>query len=181
MPALKNLRRELFAQNVVKNARNGLNLTEAYRASGYKGTGHTAEACASRLLSFDEVKMRIDELARPAVRKTRVSIESLLDELEVTIQDARADGQHSVVVGALTLSAKLVGLLRDRIEVGSPGEYRDCQTPEDAIDALIERCGDARSVLDLLRMMTSMVEAHIANQATPISGSPSGRPRTSEG
>jgi hypothetical protein len=40
------------------------------------------------------------------------------------------------------------------------------------ITALIERAdGDVHAVLDLLHKMTAFVEAHIANQATPISSS----------
>lgn len=71
------------------------------------------------------------------MRRTRVSIESLLNELEQTITDARADGQHSVVIGALTLSAKLVGLLRDKIEIGGPGSFGPCETVAQVVEALL--------------------------------------------
>jgi hypothetical protein len=126
MPALRNQRRELFVQAVVRGAKNGVNLTEAYKAAGYVGTGHVAEVGASRLMSSDEVRARIAELTAPAAKKAGLTLESLLVELETTIADARAAKQHSVVVQSLTLAAKLVGLLRDRVEIGGPGDFDQC-------------------------------------------------------
>jgi hypothetical protein len=91
----------------------------------------------------------------------------------VTIQDARADGQHGTVVSALTLSARLVGLLKDRLEVSNVGPYSDCSTSEQVISSLIEKAdGDAHSVLDLLREMTAMVEERVASQASVVDAKP---------
>jgi hypothetical protein len=181
MPALRPPRRELFVQNLIKSAKNGMNYTEAYIAAGYKGRGHTAEVGASRLMSRDEVKMRIDELTRPVVRKTRVSIESLLNELEITIQDARADGQHGTVVAALTLSAKLVGLLRDRIEVGRADEFAGLST-EEVVDKMIEDIGggSAQKMLDHFDHIRAMIEERAASKAAPVSTSSSSKPTMSE-
>jgi hypothetical protein len=123
MPALRPHRREVFAHMAIKAAKTGKPQSWAYKQSGYNTDGNSAEAAASRLLSDVKVQMRIDELTRPAVKKTGVSVESLLLQLDETIADARKAKQHSVVVQCLSLSAKLVGLLRDRVEVGSPGDF----------------------------------------------------------
>jgi len=48
--------------------------------------------------------------------------------LETTIHHARADGQHGPAVAALTLSAKLVGLLKDRLEVTNASPFAGLDT-----------------------------------------------------
>jgi hypothetical protein len=178
----------MFCQNLVRNAKHGMNLTRAYIASGYEGRGHVAESGGSRLMSYVEIQMRVDELARPAVRKAQITIESLLGELETTIADAREAKQHSVVVRSLELAAKLVGLLKDRVEVGRPGEFDDCSSPQEVIDRLLEQHGtDPRAMVSGLRAMMDSIETRVAKmaaEAAPPAMSPrpaSGPPRTRSG
>ena len=144
---LRNQRRETFCRMIIEAAKRGLPQTWAYEKAGYQADGHSAEVNASRLLNYAEIKARIAELGAPAGRRTRVSIESLLNELEMTINDARGDGQHSVVVNALTLSAKLVGLLRDRVEVVGVGEFDACTSSEEVIEKLLSRNESPAAVL----------------------------------
>jgi phage terminase small subunit len=143
MPALKP-RPELFVQTLVRGAKHGISARQAYIAAGYTARDGSADACASKLLKTDKVKQRMEEITRPAVRKTQVSVESLLNELSQTIEDARSAKQHGVVIAALTLSAKLVGLLRERIDVNvEVGGTRD-----EILDRLERRHGsEAMSLL----------------------------------
>jgi hypothetical protein len=145
MPTLKPHRRELFARNVIKAAQTGKSATWAYEQSGYTTTGNASEAAASRLLSDVKVQARISEIGRPAVQRTRVSVESLLNELETTISDARSENQHSVVIQALTLSAKLVGLLKEKVEI----EHSYGNSRAEILDQLEQRHG--REAIDVLR------------------------------
>lgn len=173
MAPLKSPRREAFAQNVAKSPKTGKTLGPCYIEAGYKARGHSAESLGSQLLKNAEVKQRIDEIMRPALKKARVSVESILAELETTIQDARAAKQHSVVVNALTLSAKLVGLLRDRIEVGGPGDFGELTT-EKVIDDMITQLGggDAAMALasfdELIAGVRATMEERAARHATII-------------
>jgi hypothetical protein len=116
MPRLRP-RREAFAQNIIRSAKNGATIARCYEDAGYRTSGHASEAAASRLLSSVEIKERLDELARPMLKKTAISVESLTAELAQTIQDARQEKQHGTVVKALELSARLVGLLREKVDV----------------------------------------------------------------
>jgi hypothetical protein len=169
MPPLKRPRQELFVRNLINGAKKGISQRQAYVQAGYEARGDYADACASRLASSVKVRDRMDELAAPAVRKTRVSVESLLAELSTTIEDARAAKQHSVVVTALTLSAKLVGLLKDQIEVGGPGAFNNASSPEGVIDAVIEDAGgDPRQALADLDRMREMLEARISETARDV-------------
>jgi hypothetical protein len=157
MPTLKLPRREQFAQNVAKSPKTGSSLAECYVKAGYAARNHSAEQLGSQLLKNIEVRNRVDEILRPAVAKTRVTVESLIAELETTIGDARAAKQHTVVVNALGLSAKLVGLLRDKIEVGAPGAFDQATTVEDVARAwLDEHDGDLASVLETLDVMRDL-------------------------
>jgi hypothetical protein len=144
MPHLRP-RQEAFARNIVKSVKDGTSIARAYEQSGYRTSGHASEAAASRLLKDVEVQRRIDELSRRAVQKSGVTIEKLLSELSRTIDDARSEKQNNVVVKALELSAKLVGLLREKVDVNV--EYGG--TREEIFGRLEERYGS--DIANLLR------------------------------
>jgi hypothetical protein len=179
MPVLKNPRHELLCQLVPQGAKNGWSQATIYQKAGYRATGHSAEMAASRLMKKDEIRNRINELTAPAARRAGVTTESLLNELETTINDARSDGQHSVVVNALTLSAKLVGLLRDRVEVGTPGSFDACTTEADVVAAFL----DGQTVdeaLGTLDEMKALIVDYVANHATMIPAAERRRPNEAD-
>jgi hypothetical protein len=89
-------------------------MSAAYRAAGYKGTGQGMWAAASRLLSYDEVRMRVAELSAPAAKKASLSLESLLTEVERVLRDAEADKLHHVRLQALGLILRIHELVRDQ-------------------------------------------------------------------
>lgn len=177
MPALRYPRREAFAQNMARSAKTGKSWRQCYADSGYTGQGHVADVGASRLMTCDDVRSRIDEIMMPVVKKARVSIETLLDQLDTTITEARAEKQHSVVVSALVVSAKLVGLLRTQIEVGSPGDFDGCQTTEEIYDKALDELGglgglDA-ALAEIDKVRERVMEA-AARRARPI---PTAKPK----
>ncbi|MEH2546794.1 hypothetical protein V1283_003439 [Bradyrhizobium sp. AZCC 2262] len=181
MAILKRPRREKFAQNIIKGLKAGGSYTDAYLQAGYRGDGHTAEVGASRLMSQDEIRNRIDELTRPAVRKVGVTVASLLAELATTIEDARRAKQHGTVVAALTLSAKLVGLLKDQVEVGGPGSFDRPSTIEEMIAELGN--GDAATTLLMIDEIVADVRADLQAAAAAhakIVDAPAPTPRRSE-
>ena len=167
MPALRNHRRELFAQTIVRNARNGINLTDAYRRSGYKGTGHTAEVGGSRLMSYAEVQMRIAELTAPAVRKTGRNLEALFIEVEKVLRDAEADKLHHVRLQALALILRIHELVLEHaepeIEIGG-----GAKTAAEIQDMLVTQIVDELGV-DAAVGIADAIVARIADQAIPVS------------
>jgi hypothetical protein len=167
MPPLKSPRREQFAQEIAKAAKTGKTVTQCYIDSGFQTEGRSAHACSARLLASASVKDRVSEILAPVVKKTRVSIESLLGELETTIADAREAKQHTVVVQALTLSAKLCGMLRERIEVGAVGEFDAVNSVEDVVKLMLrdQTAVEALEVIDILR---AEIERAASNGATLV-------------
>jgi len=153
MPVLKNPRHELFAQRIATSPKTGLSQGQCYEAAGFKTDGRSADACAARLLTDANVRARLAELLEPAARKTRVTVESLLDELKRTIDDAREAKQHAVVVSSLTLAAKLVGLLVERAEIAGPGGFAGCETVDEVAAKMLDETSldDALQNLDVMR------------------------------
>ncbi len=175
MPVLKNLKHETFCQLLLEGTRNGWNAAEAYRRV-YGAEGHAAESAASRLLKNVEVQARIAELRAAVTRKSKVTVESLLAELDATVQAARKAKQFGAVNGALTLIGKLTGLLRDRLEVGGVGEFESCNSSADVIDKMIADAGSPQAALAMFDELRGLVEARAAGRAIDATPSPKASP-----
>jgi hypothetical protein len=65
----------------------------------------------------------MDELTRQMAKETRVTVESLTDELDAIARGAVAAEQYGAAKGAIEVKAKLHGHLIERKEVGLPGEF----------------------------------------------------------
>jgi hypothetical protein len=110
----------------------------------------------------------MNEIIAPSTRRTRVTVETLLDQLDQTIEAARADGQLNVVVNALTLSAKLVGLLRERIEVGGAGEFAGAKDAGEIMAMLVEELG-LDGMIEMADRMREHAMAQCAGKAITVS------------
>lgn len=152
MPALKNARHEMFAQNIAA----GMSLRDAYRNAN---VGVAQDKCipevASRLKSNPRVAARIKELndarmkieakstakaMERVVEKTALTKEYVITRLienaeramqAVPVKNAKGEEtgvyryEGSVANRALELLGKELGLFVDRKEVGAPGEFAD--------------------------------------------------------
>jgi hypothetical protein len=88
--------------------------------------------------------------------KTKISLESLLFELEKDRELARRVDQPSAAIQATVMQAKLVGLMVDRKEQGAPGEFSALDADQIVAKLRAER-GDA--VADLLVTALSKAQA----------------------
>jgi hypothetical protein len=171
MPPLKNQKHENFCRLTLEGSRFGWTQADIYKKAGYRAAGHSAEMAASRLMKKDDIRGRIAELGAPAVRKTRITIESLLDELRQTIDDARAAKQHTVVVSSLTLAARLVGLLTEKVEIGRRGSFTACNSIEEVLDKMVEdSADDIPGTLVILDQMREALMRAAADRAIVIGG-----------
>lgn len=113
----------------------GKKASEAYKQSrpGCEMTDHTASVRAFELLKHPEILKRIAELRLPAVQQVRkaykYSLEMALRECDEAYALAMALGQPSVMVGAVTVKAKIAGLVIDKKEV-THGVLDDLTTKE---------------------------------------------------
>jgi len=120
LPALPNMRQELFAQNMVK----GMPQNRAYMKAGYTAnTPQAGWANASRLIRDDKVSNRIDELLKTTETELKVTVESMTNLYADLLQGARSAGNFNAAKGAADSLAKLHGLMIDRKEAGGPGDF----------------------------------------------------------
>jgi hypothetical protein len=129
MPILENPRHELFAQELAK----GKSAHEAYISAGYKPSRKNA----ARLRTKEDVKTRLAELQAATAQSTKITIQSICAELDAATQVAKQKGQAAAMVSASALRAKLGGLMIDKVEVGSPGEFSN-MTSKQVIEVMIE-------------------------------------------
>jgi phage terminase small subunit len=181
MPTLKNIRYEKFCQHIATSPKTGMSIAQAYIASGYSARDHAAESNASRLLKNAEVQARIAELVEPAAKKTRTTVQSLLDELELARAAAHDDRQFSAAVQAIAGKARLTGL--DNRETGngngSGGQFDKCETVEAVVEALLTHHESPAAALAQLDELRGMIEAYASSHAVVISPEPA-RPRPDE-
>jgi peptide subunit release factor 1 (eRF1) len=130
MAPLRNQRWERFAVGLFE----GLSADEAFVKAGYsKNRGN-----ASRLKANEIVSARLTELQSEAASNSKVTVESICRELDEANAVAKAKGQAAAMVSAATLRAKLAGLMVERVEVGNPSDFDNCEGFTDIADKMIE-------------------------------------------
>ncbi|MEH2547142.1 hypothetical protein V1283_003787 [Bradyrhizobium sp. AZCC 2262] len=166
MPALTNQKHENFAQLTVRGATQGLSQAQIYQMAGYAAEGHAAAMAASRLMKKDEVRARIAELTAPAERKTRTTVDTLTEQFDRVFDGAVAAEQFGAASNAAGLKARLLGFMRERIEIGPPGAFGDL-TIEKVTSDMIEQLGggDAASALSAFDEMIAEVRADLEGRA----------------
>jgi phage terminase small subunit len=127
MPVLDNPRHERFAQEVVKGFLHG----QAYLNAGYKAKSlAVASAAATRLLKDVKIQKRIQEIQERVARKTEVTTESILAELEEARVLAMSLEQPNAAVAASMGKAKVAVKIVQRREHGQPGAFADLNDEE---------------------------------------------------
>jgi hypothetical protein len=66
-----------------------------------------------------------------------------LGKYEEAFVMAQEQGKPSDMISAASAQAKLVGLLRDRIEAGAPGEFSHLENISDVLEALSQQVSPA--------------------------------------
>ena len=179
-PPLKNQRHEAFAQRIATSPKTGLSQGQCYEAAGFKTNGRSADACAARLLTDANVSSRIAEILAPTVRKTRATVDSLAEQFDAVFDGAMGSAQFGTAGSAAAAKAKLLGFMRERLEVGGVGEFADCSTPEQVVDALLLDCRDPHEIVDLIERMATMARDRVTNMALPVAEAESKGPRPNE-
>lgn len=169
MPRLTNELHERFCQLLPVVRKRGGSNSDAYREAGGTGTKRAAEVSASRILHRPDVQARLAELAAPAVRKAQVSMDSLIQQLDSVFDGAAADKQWNAAGSAAAMKAKLTGYLRERLEIGGPGDFDACQTPAEIFAKIRHESDDAlRDWLEALEAITEAITGELAFRAINV-------------
>jgi hypothetical protein len=127
---LKNVRHERYVQALFE----GKPASTAYEEAGYRFN----EGNAIRLKGNEKVQARPRELQETVAEANEVTVSSLLGELEQARAKASSLDQLSAAVRAIEAKAKVSGIMIQRVEVGSPGDFSNCRTLAETVDRLIE-------------------------------------------
>ena len=136
MPALRNLRHEAFVREYLA----GGVVTDAYAAVYKRASRRTAAVNGSALLKrHAPVRARLAELQAEWLKKSDITIERILTDYQEALDLAKAQQRPNDIVNAATAQAKLVGLLKDRVE--NTVNIDENMSPEDIIKAVAKEAG----------------------------------------
>lgn len=173
MPALRSLRRERFCQMVIEGSKYGWTQDVCYLKAGYRGSGHGCAVNASKLLKATDIQERIRELTAPAVKKARVTADTLAEQFDAVFNGAMGSAQFGPAGAAAAAKAKLLGFMRERLELGSVGEFDGTTSAEGvALQMLRDHDGSLAAVLEGLDMLRDLVIKAAGDQAKVVVSSP---------
>jgi hypothetical protein len=133
MPILKNQRHEKFAREYVKT---GIG-AEAYRRVYPRiDPIETAKRNAYRLRTYAHIDKRIQELRQAMAKRADITEDKILTDYQEALVLAKKQEKPDSMVNAATAQAKLVGLLRDRIETGSAGDFDNMDSVSEVLEAV---------------------------------------------
>ena len=110
-------KQEKFCQETVK----GKSPSDAYKSAYDAGKMKSASISvqAAKLLCDPRIALRIEALRKPVVEKLQYGLEEAMKEAEAAMMVAAGKDNGGAMVAAVTLRAKLCGLLIDRKEIRS--------------------------------------------------------------
>lgn len=99
----------------------------------------SAKVQASKLLARPHIRKRYNQMMKKILNRAEITEERILGKYEEAFNMAEAQGKPSDMISAASAQAKLVGLLRDRIEAGAPGEFNHLENISDVLEALSQQ------------------------------------------
>lgn len=127
-------KQESFCQAVVSGLSQADAYREAYNAGGMKPA--TVQKRASELMQKRVVAGRVAAIRKPVVEKVQYGLEKAMAEAEEAFAVSKSKENGGAMVAAVSLRAKLNGLLVDRKEITiNPIQ----ELSEEALQKLIER------------------------------------------
>ena len=149
MARLKRLSHELFAREYVSN---GGNSKEAYvKVWAFYPKKAAILPESFKVIGCDikkrpEVRRRIEELRDRMAKRADITEDKILSNYEEAITMARAQAKPNDLTNAATAQAKLVGLLRDRVDVSDVSDYKTMEDVNEILAACEAREGRTKAL-----------------------------------
>ena len=132
------IRQETFVREYVKSGGNGADAAlKSYRC----GSRNAARVRACLELKKPHVRRGVELLRERMAKRSDITIEKILTDYQDALTIAKSQERAADMVSAATAQAKLVGLLRDRVETGQPGEFDHLDNISDIIEKVAEEVG----------------------------------------
>lgn len=138
MPILKNPRHEQFAREYVKT---GVGAEAYRRVYPLIDPSETAKRNGYRLRTYAHVDQRISELRQAMAKRADITEDKILTNYEEALVLAKKQEKPDSMVNAATAQAKLVGLLKDRIETKNVDEFENANTVSEILQLVTDRVG----------------------------------------
>ena len=132
-----NLRHERFLREYIMLG----NKTEAYARVYPNASRAAANMAAARLWAQPKVKKRAQEIVESMIKRADITEDKILADYQHALDLAKAKDEPNSIVNAAIAQAKLVGLLRERVETGGVGDFSNAETIEEVLEGVTELLG----------------------------------------
>ena len=135
---------EVFIREFIKNGGNG---AQAWRDMTVQlkrpplTNKLSYKAIAYEALKRPEVKKRYEEIQRKMAKRADITEDAILSKYQEAYDLAKTEVKPETMVSAATAQAKLVGLLRDRIETGEAGDFDKMENISEILEAVAAQAG----------------------------------------
>lgn len=154
MPPLPNPRHESFVRLYIETG----NAAASYLKAGYTPTTRSGlDAAASRLARKGKIRRRMLELGSQLAKRNAVTLDGLLDDLEVARALAQDLGQPMAAIKATMNKARLAGFLVERRETGRAGDFAGRKSEADLLALVRAELGEESA--DMLRIALDSTKA----------------------
>lgn len=152
MGQLRNLRHEKAVRAYVRLHIEGETSGFQYRAyreayPHHEPGSQCLYSAASRLFKRPEIRKRINEVTKRLITRMEITEERILTQYQEAYDLAKQQGKSADMVSASTAQAKLVGLLRDRIEAGAPGDFDRMESVSDILEEVQRQAGSEAALM----------------------------------
>lgn len=139
-PSQPTMRQKLFVMEYVK--------TRHDAAAAYLkiygdtcGSKKSASVRASVTLAKPHVKRFLHQQERRVVERRHITIDKILNDYQWALDEAKGSKRIAEVIAAAQAQAKLVGLLRERVETGQVGDFPDTSSIEAILETVAREAG----------------------------------------
>ena len=81
------------------------------------------------------------------MKRSEVTIDKILTDYQEALELAKSQANSPAIVNAAQAQAKLVGLLRERVETGAVGEFGDTTTMEGILEVIAREAGEEAAMM----------------------------------
>lgn len=80
------------------------------------------------------------------MKRSDITAEKILTDYQEALNLAKSQEKASEIVQAATAQAKLVGLIKDKTEIGGVGDFDNLDNPSEIIEKLAAQIGDDKAL-----------------------------------
>lgn len=98
------------------------------------------------------------------MKRSDITIDKILTDYQQALDLAKGQGNSPAIVNAAQAQAKLVGLLRERVETGAVGEFGDTTSIEGILEVVSKEVGPEAAMMMASMFGLSVPESNTTKQ-----------------